>query len=181
MGDLAQLERRCQRCHGCALWQGGQVFGQGSSQGQVMVVAPFPTGEAKQILSPEENRLFWEMLSLVGLGEQQVYLTSVVKCKVPKNRSAMHIEQITCLPWLRGQYQCVKPKAIVCLGQETAHCIMGETVDLSTHHGQWFERQGTEMMAMEHPGILLQKGERRPQAFGDIQSLGKKMKQLKIL
>lgn len=180
MEGWQQWEQGCAQCRGCSLSKGRKVLGQGLPTAPVMLIVPAPTQEGRLLRQAEEG-LLWEMLSLIGISPQQVYITAVVKCPPPAVRGALHIEQTTCLPWLRQEYRLLQPQVIVCLGQESVSWVMGEGVALDTHHGQWFVRSGGEMMAMEHPKILLEQGEKRPEAFADLQSLGQKLKQLKIL
>ncbi|WP_409969012.1 uracil-DNA glycosylase [Bengtsoniella intestinalis] len=179
----AQLQQRCQGCGACGLRKERKnlVFGQGNPFAKVLMIVPAPTvAGGRQLLGGAEGTLFWELLSLGGITPEQVYVSSVVKCPVPKGRKALHLEQNTCLPWLRAQTKLLSPKVIVCLGQESLSVIMGEELSMAQCHGQWFIRRGVEMMGMYHPEDLLQDQTLRPQGFADIKSLEQKMKQLRM-
>lgn len=181
-----QLQHQCQGCHACALSQirKNLVFGQGNPSAKVLMIASAPTlvdSHKGQLFSGEEGVLFWQLMSLGDITPEQVYVSSVVKCPVPDSRRPLHLEQHTCLPWLRAQAKLLSPKVIVCLGQEAVSVIMGEEVSLTDCHGKWFIRRGVEMMGMYHPMDLLEQESLRPLAFGDVKSMQAKLQQLRII
>lgn len=72
------------------------------------------------------------------------------------------------MPWLRQQFQLIRPKIVVCLGRIAAQQMMGPTFSVSRNHGKFFEKQGTLFMATYHPAALLRYPVNKPAVFGDF-------------
>lgn len=181
----AELQQRCVQCQACALCQNRKkgLLGHGALTAQVLMIAPYPTeadSRTGHLFSGADGALFWELLQLAHIDPALVYVTTLVKCPPPENRTPLLLEQHTCLSWLRGQTKLLAPKVIVCLGQEVTHQIMGQEVNLETHHGQWFVRRGVEMMAMHPPQDMVNDGGLRPMGFVDAKSLHDKLRQLRL-
>ena len=46
------------------------------------------------------------------------------------------------MPWLRQQFQLIRPKIVVCLGRVAAQQMM-DGLSISRDHGRFYEKQGT--------------------------------------
>ena len=62
-------------------------------------------------------------LRVIGLTRWDVYLTNVVLCHPPNNRSSSMQEKENCLPFLKQQLDIVKPEMVICLGSDAAWAI----------------------------------------------------------
>ena len=49
---------------------------------------------------------------------------------------------------------------------------------VTREHGQWFEKNGFQMMAVYHPAALLRDPRRRPESFEDFKGLQQKINEL---
>ena len=49
---------------------------------------------------------------------------------------------------------------------------------ITREHGQWFEKNGFQMMAVYHPAALLRDPRRRPESFEDFKGLQQKINEL---
>lgn len=47
------------------------------------------------------------------------------------------------MPWLRQQFQLIRPKIVVCLGRVAAQQMMDPAFSISRDHGRFYEKQGT--------------------------------------
>ena len=52
--------------------------------------------------------------------EKNVYIANIIKCRPPQNRDPLPEESAACMPWLRQQFQLIRPKIVVCLGRVAA-------------------------------------------------------------
>ena len=95
----------------------------------------------------------------------------MVKCRPPKNRDPLNIEQEACSGWLRQQIQLLRPKIIVCLGRIAAASFIREDFKISREHGQWTVKDGIMTMALFHPAALLRDPRKRPETFEDLKTL----------
>ncbi len=109
---------------------------------------------------------------------RKVYVANVVKCRPPRNRDPLNVEQDACIGWLRRQTALLRPKLIVCLGRIAAKAIIKEDFKITAEHGKWFQRGGVQMTAIYHPSALLRDESKRPETFEDLKSIQAKIREV---
>ncbi|MBP3622459.1 MAG: uracil-DNA glycosylase [Oscillospiraceae bacterium] len=181
MDTWESLKRDCAGCRCCSLGETRHklVFGVGNAQAEVMLIGEGP-GEQEDLqgvpfVGPA-GKLLDDMLEMIDLDRQKVYIANIVKCRPPRNRDPLNVEQEACRPWLDRQIALVNPKIIVCLGRIAAMALIQEDFRITREHGQWFERDGRRLMATYHPSALLRDVDKRPEAFMDLRALRKEIK-----
>ena len=181
MDTWESLKRDCAGCRCCSLGETRHklVFGVGNVQAEVMLIGEGP-GEQEDLkgipfVGPA-GKLLDDMLEMIDLDRQKVYIANIVKCRPPRNRDPLNVEQEACRPWLDRQIALVNPKIIVCLGRIAAMALIREDFRITREHGQWFERDGRRLMATYHPSALLRDVDKRPEAFMDLRALRKEIK-----
>ena len=181
MDTWESLKRDCAGCRCCSLGETRHklVFGVGNAQAGVMLIGEGP-GEQEDLqgvpfVGPA-GKLLDDMLEMIDLDRQKVYIANIVKCRPPRNRDPLNVEQEACRPWLDRQIALVNPKIIVCLGRIAAMALIREDFRITREHGQWFERDGRRLMATYHPSALLRDVDKRPEAFMDLRALRKEIK-----
>lgn len=183
MMDWTELERRCTECRNCALSETRThvVFGTGSKQTKVMFIGEGP-GEQEDIKGEpfvgRAGKLLDDMLALIHLNRNNIYIANMVKCRPPKNRDPRPEEQEACNLWLHSQMSLLRPKIIVCLGRVAAMRIIKPDFKITKEHGIWFEQNGCQVMALYHPAALLRDPNRRPDTFEDLKKLEQKIQAL---
>ena len=181
MDTWESLKRDCAGCRCCSLGETRHklVFGVGNAQAEVMLIGEGP-GELEDLqgvpfVGPA-GKLLDDMLEMIDLDRQKVYIANIVKCRPPRNRDPLNVEQEACRPWLDRQIALVNPKIIVCLGRIAAMALIREDFRITREHGQWFDRDGRRLMATYHPSALLRDVDKRPEAFMDLRALRKEIK-----
>ena len=177
------LEKECQNCRECSLCETrtNVVFGVGSHDAEVLFIGEGPGANEDEQGEPfvgRAGKLLDDMLAIIGLKRENVYIANIVKCRPPQNRDPLGVEQDACIGYLRRQVALLRPKIIVCLGRIAAMKIIREDFKISREHGQWIEKAGIQMMAVYHPAALLRDPRRRPEAFDDFKALQAKIKEL---
>ena len=181
MDTWESLKRDCAGCRCCSLGETRHklVFGVGNAQAEVMLIGEGP-GEQEDLQGVPfvcpAGKLLDDMLEMIDLDRQKVYIANIVKCRPPRNRDPLNVEQEACRPWLDRQIALVNPKIIVCLGRIAAMALIREDFRITREHGQWFERDGRRLMATYHPSALLRDVDKRPEAFMDLRALRKEIK-----
>ena len=122
------------------------------------------------------GKLLDDMLEMIDLDRQKVYIANIVKCRPPGNRDPLNIEQDACRHWLEKQIALIDPKIIVCLGRIAAMAMISPDFRITKEHGRWFDINGRRMMAPYHPSALLRDVNKRPEACTDLRSLRKEIK-----
>ena len=183
MDSWNSLKNDCAACRACSLCETRRnlVFGVGSEQAQVMFIGEGPGANEDAQGVPFVGRagqLLDDMLEIIGLRRDDVYIANIVKCRPPENRDPLGVEQDACIDYLRRQVKLLNPKIVVCLGRIAAMRIIRSDFKISREHGQWFEKGGLQMMAVYHPAALLRDPRRRPEAFDDFKGLQAKIREL---
>ena len=118
------------------------------------------------------------MLAMIGLDRSRIYITNSVKCRPPQNRDPLNTEKDACHGYLAQQLALMKPKIIVCLGRISAMEIIKEDFKITQEHGQFFEKNGIQMMALYHPAALLRDPRKKPETFEDLKRLQAKIQEI---
>ena len=178
-----ELEAQCLSCQKCALAdkRTNVVFGVGPRDAEVMFIGEGP-GENEDLQGEpfvgRGGKLLDDMLAMIDLKREKVFIGNMVKCRPPQNRDPLNIEQEACIGYLRNQVALLKPKIIVCLGRIAAMKLIKEDFKITREHGQWIEKAGVWMMAMYHPSALLRDPRKRPESFEDLKSLQAKIREV---
>lgn len=183
MDNWTLLKTECEACRGCALadTRSHVVFGTGAEDAEILLIGEGPgqqeDAQGRPFVGPA-GKLLDDMLELIGLNRNMVYITNVVKCRPPQNRDPLNVERDACKDFLRRQSALLNPKIIVCLGRIAAQSILSEDFKITSQHGQWFRRGGVQMTAIYHPSALLRDVSKRPETFEDLKGIQAKVREL---
>lgn len=179
--ELQALQQECLACRRCGLCETRHsvVFGQGTAHAEVMLVGEGPGANEDEQGLPfvgKSGQLLDHYLEAVDLSrDKNVYIANIVKCRPPQNRDPLPEESAACMPWLRQQFQLIRPKIVVCLGRVAAQRMLDPGFAISRDHGKFFDKQGTLFMATYHPAALLRYPDNKPAVFGDFVALRQKI------
>ena len=179
--ELQALQQECLACRRCGLCETRHsvVFGQGAVHAEVMLVGEGPGANEDEQGLPfvgKSGQLLDHYLEAVDLSrDKNVYIANIVKCRPPQNRDPLPEESAACMPWLRQQFQLIRPKIVVCLGRVAAQRMLDPGFSISRDHGKFFNKQGTLFMATYHPAALLRYPDNKPAVFGDFVALRQKI------
>ena len=177
------LEHDCKNCRECSLWETrtNVVFGIGNQNAEVLFIGEGPGANEDAQGVPFVGRaghLLDDMLEIIGLKRDDVYIANIAKCRPPENRDPLGVEQDACIGYLRRQVALLRPKIIVCLGRIAAKELIREDFRITAEHGQWFERGGVQMTAIYHPSALLRDEHKRPETFVDLREIRRMIREL---
>ena len=178
--DWNTLERDCKSCTRCGLCETRNhvVFGVGNRQTNILFVGEGP-GEQEDLQGEPfvgpAGQLLDDMLSIIDLDRSKCYIANIVKCRPPRNRDPLEIEQQSCMGYLQQQIELIQPKMIVCLGRIAAKALIREDFRITREHGTWIQKDGIWMTAMYHPSALLRDVSKRPETFEDLLSIREKL------
>ena len=183
MTPWEELQSECLQCRACSLanTRKNVVFGMGAIDAEVLFIGEGPGASEDEQGLPfvgAAGKLLDDMLEMIGLKREAVYITNIVKCRPPQNRDPLQTEQDACIGWLRMQTRLLRPKIIVCLGRIAAMKLIQEDFKITRDHGQWFEKGGIWFIALYHPSALLRDVSKRPETFRDLKTLQKKVREI---
>ena len=183
MTPWEELQNECNRCRACALsaTRKNVVFGVGNTEAEVLFIGEGPGANEDEQGLPfvgAAGKLLDDMLAMIGLKREAVYITNIVKCRPPQNRDPLNTEKDTCIGYLRRQVAMMRPKIIVCLGRIAAAELIKPDFKITQEHGQFFEKRGVQMTALYHPAALLRDSSKKPETFLDLKALQAKILQI---
>ena len=183
MTPWEELQNECNRCRACALsaTRKNVVFGVGNTEAEVLFIGEGPGANEDEQGLPfvgAAGKLLDDMLAMIGLKREAVYITNIVKCRPPQNRDPLNTEKDACIGYLRRQVALMRPKIIVCLGRIAAAELIKPDFKITQEHGQFFEKRGVQMTALYHPAALLRDSSKKPETFVDLKALQAKIRQV---
>ena len=183
MREWEELKNECLRCRACSLadTRTQVVFGVGTPDAEVLFIGEAPGANEDLQGEPfvgRAGKLLDDMLAVIGLDRSRIYITNSVKCRPPQNRDPLNTEKDACHGYLVRQLRLMQPKIIVCLGRISAMEIIKPDFKITQEHGQFFERDGIQMMALYHPAALLRDPHKKPDTFEDLKRLQAKIREI---
>lgn len=164
---LAELKKRMLQDNSLPLKQSATnlVFGDGNPDAQVMFIGEGPGYWEDQKGIPfvgNAGALLNQMLVMIGLPREDVFITNVVHYRPPDNRDPESDELKAFEPYLDEMITTISPKIIVTLGRfSMAKFLPG--VFISTVHGKprvvTFKDRQMTLIPMYHPAAALRNGD----------------------
>ena len=149
-------------------------IGEGPGQKEDELGVPF-VGAAGKFLD--------EMLGVIKLKREDVYISNVVKCRPPANRDPLPEESEACWPWLEKQIETIDPKLIVTLGRHSMERFLPNQ-KISQIHGKAMRRNIQGLGArvfytLYHPAAALYNGSMRGILTEDFKRIPKVLEAVK--
>lgn len=158
--DLTELPY----CRACDLSSTRQrvVVGCGPVAAPLMVVGEAPGRSEDEGGEPFIGRSGQLLVRLIreelGLDRTQYYITNVVKCRPPHNRTPRASEISTCFAWLETEIVTRRPARILAVGNVAARAVFGWTEGISRTHGLASSCRDVPGLATYHPAAALRAG-----------------------
>lgn len=181
-----QLHKDILNCTACPLHQGirHKVAGQGDPNATVMIVGEGPGAQEdlKGIaFIGAAGELLTKMLTAIHIDRKDVYISNVIKCRPPNNRTPTMQECNQCLPFLRQQFALVRPQIMLLMGSTALKALLSPELTITKSRGKWVERKGIWMLPTYHPAALLRDPAKKIEAWHDMQLLESKLNELDSL
>ncbi len=178
------IERQIENCRRCGLCQRRHsiVLGEGNRHADIMLVGEGPGADEDAQGRPfvgKAGQLLDKMFSAIDMRREDLYITNVVKCRPPGNRTPLDEEAEACLPLLRMQYSLIRPKILVCLGATATRHVYNRDARITRVRGQWMEKNGTLFIPTYHPAALLRDESKKKDVWEDLQSIARTYAELK--
>lgn len=178
---LIHLRRSCETCTKCVLAKTRTqvVFGEGNAEApSVCFIGEGPGETEDETGRPFVGRaghVLNNMIKLMGLNREDVFITNVVKCRPPFNRPPTKGEVDACRDYLIAQIRAIQPRVLVCLGASAVNALLGGKKKIGEVRGKWFEYLNIPLIATYHPSAIA-RAEREPNyndmkkvVWGDLQ------------
>jgi DNA polymerase len=171
--ELKKIASRIRQCRKCSLakTRTQAVPGEGASNAKVLLVGEAPGKSEDEQGRPfvgYAGRILDQVLEEAGLRRDQVFITSILKCRPPKNRNPKAPEIEACAPHLESQIHAISPKVLVALGRFGAKGLtdkMGKVADL---RGRRLDRNGVPIVVTYHPAAIIYNRSRKKEIVSDL-------------
>jgi len=159
--DLVARAAGCTRC-ALSATRHHVVVGSGSLGSRLVLVGEAPGAAEDAGGEPfigRSGRLLFELIaSELDLTRDQCYVTNVVKCRPPANRTPRAAELEACRPWWLEQRRAVGAAVIVTLGNTATRAVLDTREPISTLRGRAVALDDAVVVPTFHPAAAVRGG-----------------------
>ncbi len=157
--------RACMQCPLGSLGRNRVVFGSGNLDATIMLIGEAPGEQEDTQGLPfvgKSGNLLSRALEAAGITRSSVFISNIVKCRPPKNRTPLLSEMKTCKDILLiKQIEIIKPKIICTLGAAALQGILERAVKITRERGVPINIYNATLIPTVHPAYVL----RNPKAL----------------
>ncbi|MCS7118861.1 MAG: type-4 uracil-DNA glycosylase [Archaeoglobaceae archaeon] len=185
MESLERIREEILQCKKCELYRTKTKYvpGSGSDKAEIFFIGEAPGREEDARGEPfvgSAGKLLMEIISLLGLRREEVFISNVLKCRPPKNRDPLPEEIEVCGNYLLRQLEVIKPSIIICLGRFSASFIFKtfglQFSSITKLQGKIFEVEAwgrrVKIVSFYHPAAILYKPQLRAEYEENFKKIG---------
>ncbi|MBN1927879.1 MAG: uracil-DNA glycosylase [Prolixibacteraceae bacterium] len=163
-GTIEELNRQIKKCNLCPLSSDRihALPGEGNVNARLFFIAQAPgeieDNEGRMFVGPT-GKVVDELFNESGLKRGEVYMTNLIKCRLPKNRKPKQKETELCSRYLKQEIEIVQPEFVIPLGYFATKFIFGfylgkkELPEYAT--GKLFVGKKFKIFPLKHPSSVL--------------------------
>jgi DNA polymerase len=185
-----ELEKQIKKCKKCRLYNKriNAVPGEGSKKAKIVFIGEGP-GKAEDLVGRPfvgaAGKFLTQMLELIGLKREDVFITNIVKCRPLQNRDPQDDEVKICTElYLYKQLEAINPILIATLGRHSMYRFLPKNFKISEVHGKLKrvcnKKTGKEFnfLPLYHPAAALYNGGLRKTLEKDFKKIPKILQKL---
>lgn len=181
---LGTLYRQLKGCQECVLSETREetVPGEGCPEARLMLVGLSPGEEEERrgrMFVGRAGQVLERLLRSAGVRREELYMTNLLKCRIPKNGKPRAWEVERCGRYLEREIEILKPGIIVPLGYyATRHVLTSYGVSLPPERreyqrifGNLYFSEGQKLFPLPHPASVLYRPDYEAPAQGEYDNL----------
>jgi DNA polymerase len=182
---LEALAAQIRVCTKCPLCQSRTlaVPGDGKTSARVMLIGEAPGREEDETGHPfvgAAGRFLDHVLEGTGINRDDLFITNIVKCRPPNNRTPRAGEVETCTSnYLFEQIELINPALIMLLGGVAAKRMLG-VKSVNEARGRLIEREGRNYIVGYHPAVRFYREDLGEKVMEDFALLKLVLKKLSL-
>jgi DNA polymerase len=158
--SYSSLEKRILECQKCPLSRERTqaVPGEGSLTAELMFVGEAPGRDEDIQGRPFVGRagqLLTKIIQAMNFQRDDVYITNVLKCRPPNNRTPQRAEVERCQGYLIEQIKMINPRVIVTLGRVATDFFIKSRESMTSLRGEFYDYESIRIMPTFHPSYLI--------------------------
>jgi DNA polymerase I len=155
---------RNKECKDCELHKTAQkvcIIGQGPVPCDIMIVGEAPRFRREEYsvdipFSGKAGRVLDIILKECNLSREEIYITNLMHCGLPENRTPSMDEMRACRKYLLEEVKVVKPKLIFAMGSIAIKGLFDSNLmSLAKERGKILDFEGTKVVPTYHPAATL--------------------------
>jgi len=180
---LEKLATGIRVCTACPLCQSRTlaVPGEGKPNAAVMIIGEGPGSSEDRTGRPfvgNAGRYLDHILEGTEFDRSDFFITNIVKCRPPSNRTPKTNEIETCTSlYLNKQIELINPKLVLLLGGVAVKKMLGAK-NVEEARGRIMERNGRKYLASYHPAVRFYREDLAQKIKLDFALLVKELKRL---
>ena len=166
--------KACTKCAELSSCRHSVVFGVGNVQAELMFIGEAPGADEDAQGEPFVGRagqLLTKIIEAMGYTRDKVYITNIIKCRPPQNRTPLPDEVTNCLPYVLQQIELIQPKVIVALGATALRALLDVQLGITKMRGHWYTFREIPIMPTFHPAYLLRNPAAKREVWDDMKAV----------
>lgn len=174
---LEDLKKQVISCKKCTLSKKRNhvVFGEGNRHAPIFIIAEAPGKDEDLQGRPfvgKSGQLLDKILDACGFNRtDHVYISNIVKCRPPGNRTPFSDETDSCMPYLIKQIELIDPSIIIMLGATALKNMFNAHMKITKVRGQWLTYDNRLAMPVFHPAALLRNPALKRETWEDFKKI----------
>jgi len=170
--NFNELKSLVENCYLCELSKVRKhaLFGEGNQNASLMLITDEPTAtedELKSHYAGKNGEQLTKMIeNVLPLKKEDIYITSLVKCKSLNGMNASHFS--SCSAYLFKEIELVNPKLIVTLGEKAYNFLCSDVVPFNQIRGQFINYKTYSVLPTFSVSYLLRNPSSKKEAYYDM-------------
>ncbi|RLF28194.1 MAG: uracil-DNA glycosylase [Thermoplasmata archaeon] len=165
--NIQDLNKEIKSCTRCRLSETRKqsLVGEGNLHARIMIIAQAPgekEDETGRMFVGPSGKVLDKLLTSANVKREEVYMTNLVKCMLPRYRRPKQDEIEKCSSYLDREIELINPRALVPLGRyATTYVFKKYGIKLSTSeefykvYGKLFFSGDKKILPLQHPAALI--------------------------
>ena len=158
------------------------IFGSGDSKADLLLIGEAPGDQENLKGEPfigKSGKLLDKILKAIGYNRSnKVYLTYIIKWRLPDDRDPLPSEVEECFPFLIRQINIIKPKIIVALGKVAGKILLKKDIILKEARNKKYFFNNIPLVVTYHPASLLRNQSLKKESWEDFKYIRDFLKSL---
>jgi DNA polymerase len=173
LDTLYEPYKKCLQCPLGFLGRTHVVFGQGNPDAHLMIIGEAPGKEEDEQGIPfigKSGKLLTKTLLALNIHRDDIFITNIVKCRPPQNRTPITIEISTCTKLLLfNQIHIIQPKVLCTLGTVATKALSNSKEKITNVRGKILTFQSIPIIPTYHPAYVARTNSKIEIFIQDIQ------------
>src|SRR3989344_6257756 len=161
------------------------VPGDGNADAEIVFIGEAPGKKEDELGIPfvgAAGKFLDEMLGLINLKREEIYITNIVKYRPPNNRDPLPEEKASCRQWLLDELKIISPRLIIFLGRHAMNNFFPD-LQISGAHGKLLIKKfkgisTSYFFPLYHPAAALYDGSMREILVKDFEKIPKVLEKI---